>query len=147
LNFWDTSAVVALLVDELGSVAVSGLRTRDPTLLVWWGTRVECASAIARLRREQALNAAEAERAQAELTALSSAWGEVEPIADVRDRAIGYTVRHALRAADALQLAAARVGLGAIGPDQSAFVCLDRRLAAAARTEGLNVFPSERATR
>ena len=146
MNFWDTSAVVALLVDELGSVSVGELRVRDPALLVWWGTRVECASAIARLRREQALNTAEAERAQTELTTLSSAWGEVEPTGAVRDRAIGYTVRHSLRAADALQLAAASVGLSAIGADSSAFVCLDRRLAAAARVEGLNVFPSERPT-
>lgn len=77
MNFWDTSAVVALLVDEAASDAVARLRDRDPSLLVWWGTRVECASAIARLRREQALNGAEAERVQADLSALSSAWGEV----------------------------------------------------------------------
>ncbi len=144
MNFWDTSAVVALLVDELGSVSVGELRVRDPALLVWWATRVECASAIARLQREQALNAGEGERAQTDLSALASAWGEVEPTTAVRDRAILYTARHSLRAADALQLAAASVGLSAIGAHGSAFVCLDRRLAAAARTEGLNVFPAAR---
>ena len=28
----------------------------DPLLVVWWGTAVECASALARLEREEALD-------------------------------------------------------------------------------------------
>jgi predicted nucleic acid-binding protein len=47
--------------------------------------------------------------------------------------------RHALRTADAIQLASATVA--AEGVDSLDFVCFDRRLALAATTEGLRVVP------
>ena len=36
--------------------AVQGLAARDPAMLVWWGTEVECPSAIAGLERDSALD-------------------------------------------------------------------------------------------
>src|SRR4029079_3820389 len=53
----DSSALVPLLVLEAASVAVRRLVREDAALLVWWGSRVECVSAIARLEREAALTA------------------------------------------------------------------------------------------
>ena len=56
--FWDSSAVVPLLVGEAGTVARESQLRADPVMLVWWGTAVECASALQRLVREGALNEA-----------------------------------------------------------------------------------------
>lgn len=56
--FWDTSAIVPLLVDEPVTTAVRDRARSGPGMVVWWGTSVECASAIARLEREHALDAA-----------------------------------------------------------------------------------------
>jgi hypothetical protein len=62
---------------------------------------VECASAIARLEDEGALDEAAARGAFQRLTQLATGWHEVDPRDSTRE-----TV-HPLRAADALQLAAA----------------------------------------
>lgn len=141
MNFWDSSAIVALLVGQPGSEEAGALRERDASMVVWWGTRIECAAAISRLVREKALNAAEAGRVQAQLASLSTAWGEVEPSTMVREQALELVSRHSLKAADALQLAAATVALGAIDSVGTAFVCLDRQLRAAARAEGMSIYP------
>ena len=143
MNFWDSSAIVALLVGQPGSDAVTDLRRRDAMMVVWWGTWVECASAIARLVREKAIGAEDAARAGTDLSALSTVWGEVEPTTAVRERAMALVSRHPLKAADALQLGAASVALSSAGADGPTFVCLDRPLCAAARAEGLSVYPAE----
>ena len=169
MNFWDTSAVIALLVDQADSERVERARGRDAAMVVWWGTLLECASALGRLRREKALDAEQARRAHAELLKLSMGWGEVDPLLVVRERAIALVERHPLKAADAFQLAAATIALAPAGAgsreaqgrgqgatravgrikdeavnalgEGPAFICLDRQLAAAARKEGLAVFP------
>jgi len=53
VRFWDSSAIVPILVAESSSVAVMAEYERDPDLVVWWATEVECVSALARLEREQ----------------------------------------------------------------------------------------------
>ena len=54
MRFWDTSAIVPLLVaEEMTSAALGALR-EDAQMYVWWGTGVECVSAIARLERRGA---------------------------------------------------------------------------------------------
>ncbi len=40
--FWDSSALVALLVDEEESAARRVQLEHDPDLAVWWSTPVEC---------------------------------------------------------------------------------------------------------
>jgi predicted nucleic acid-binding protein len=59
MRYWDASAIVPLLVDEPRTGRARDLRDEDTQVVVWWGTPVECASALARLRREGALSAAE----------------------------------------------------------------------------------------
>jgi hypothetical protein len=56
----------------------------------------------------------------------------IQPADDVRETAKGLLLAHTLRAADALQLAAALIAAGG-QPDDRGFVCLDQRLRAAAR--------------
>jgi hypothetical protein len=42
VRYWDTSAIVPLLVDEATSDAVKDAFEADPLVVTWWGTAVEC---------------------------------------------------------------------------------------------------------
>jgi predicted nucleic acid-binding protein len=139
VKFWDTSALVPLLVDQPETANVSGLVREDGDLIVWWPTPVECASALGRLRREGVIDVAGETQALALLDSLTRVWTEVLPSDEVRMRARRLLRVHSLRAADALQLAAALVWADA--PAGQAFVTYDERLALAARLEGFTVFP------
>jgi predicted nucleic acid-binding protein len=138
MKFWDASAVVPLLVREAATDPVSTLAVADPIMLVWWGTPVECVSAIARLERDAAIDAGAASEALDRLRRLADGWHEVEAGEGVREAAIRFLRVHVLRAADALQLAAAFVAAER-RPPQLELVTLDDRLAAAARKEGFVV--------
>ena len=145
MRFWDASAIAPLCLDEGRSTEVDQLLNEDPRMTVWWATPVECASAIARRRRADALSAADQDSAYEVLDRLSSAWFEIQPGQLVRSCAFRVLRVHSLRAADALQLAAALVWAGApaTGPaSASEIVTLDGRLAEAARLEGLSVLPA-----
>ena len=102
MTFWDSSAVVPLLVVEPATAEREHQLQADPLMLVWWGTTVECASALQRLVREGALRAAEARAAEARLRQLERRWAEVEPTQSVRTQAQRLLRLHPLRAADAL---------------------------------------------
>ncbi len=139
MKFWDTSAVVPLLLEQEVSGAVEAVAAKDPAMAVWWGTPIEIASAAARLRREERLTVAEEERVLELLSVLDGAWLEVLPSEEVRSLARRLLRVHSLKAADALQLAAALLWAG---PTSSAeFVTFDERLALAARLEGFEVLP------
>lgn len=146
MRFWDSSAVAALCLEEERTAEMDRLASDDPFVAVWWATPVECASAIARRRRDGALPA-EVEAAALEiLDHLSERWFEIQAGELVRSHAYRLLRGHALRAADALQLAAALVWAGSPGPRPSStvdLVTLDRRLAEAARLEGLRVLPED----
>lgn len=55
MRFWDSSALVALLVEEPDSVLRARQLTEDPVIAVRWATEVECESAIQRRLREGTL--------------------------------------------------------------------------------------------
>lgn len=140
MRFWDTSALVPLCVTEPATAEVRRIATADSSLVVWWTTRVECASAFARRRREGALAASAEQQARRALLALAAEWSEVLPSDAVRDRAERLLGVHPLRAADALQLAAALVwSRGATRA--CSIVSFDERLRAAATSEGFVVLP------
>ena len=138
MRFWDSSAVVSLLVDEPDSARRAQQLREDPVPAVWWATAVECESAIQRRLREGSLDATGARTARARLSDLAAAWHEAAPTPAVRTLAIRLIRTHPLRAADALQLAAA-LSLASALRRQTAFVCSDERLTTAAETEGLPV--------
>jgi predicted nucleic acid-binding protein len=126
------------LVSEASSPAISGELRRDPVMVVWWATTVECVSALARRERDELLDAAGMAVAIERLDATAAAWREVLPTSHVRRTAVRLLRIHPLRAADALQLAAAVI---ASDGDQRSlpFVTLDQRLALAAQREGFAV--------
>jgi predicted nucleic acid-binding protein len=131
---------VPLLIEEPSSQALIRLLKAEGGLAVWWGTPVECTSAIARREREGALAPAATTAAADRLRALQPSWVEVNPSVRVRDIALRVLRTHPLRAADSLQLAAALVAAEE-DPPALGFVCLDERLAAAAQREGFAVAP------
>ncbi|HYO43442.1 MAG TPA: type II toxin-antitoxin system VapC family toxin [Candidatus Limnocylindrales bacterium] len=138
MRFWDASAVVPIVIAEPSTAAVVALLHRDPHVVVWWTTEVECVSAITRREREGALDAAQVVAATARLEMLRAAWEEVEPGSRLRQTATRLLRVHPLRAADALQLAAA-ITMADADPGTLPFVTLDERLARAAEREGFPV--------
>jgi predicted nucleic acid-binding protein len=101
---------------------------------------VECLSALYRRHREGSLPPAAIAQALDRLKALVADVDIVAPTTPLRERAGRLLAGHPLRSADALQLAAALVWCDE-SPQGDAFVCLDDRLAEAARREGFTVLP------
>jgi uncharacterized protein len=135
VRFWDASAIVPLLIAEASTRRLQALAASDPDILVWWGSEVECVSALARLERNAVLEARAAALASERLKQLAAGWHEVEPSDIVREVATRFLRVHPLRAADALQLAAAFVAAEQ-RPASLTVITLDDRLAGAARKEG-----------
>jgi hypothetical protein len=138
VKFWDASAIVPLLIAEESTGRLQALAAKDSGMLVWWGSAVECISALARLERDGALNARAMTLALQLLHKLSAGWHEVDPSDEIRETAARFLRVHALRAADALQLAAA-FAAAERRPASLEIVTLDERLANAARKEGFVV--------
>lgn len=140
MRFWDSSALMPLLLQEATSARLRDLLGRDPAVALWWGTPVECASGLARLRRDGSLARSGLRQAQSALDGLRAGATEIGPTEEVRTRAVRLLAIHPLRAGDALQLAAALIwsqervrGVG--------FVSMDDRLRGAAAREGFQVLP------
>jgi len=140
VRFWDTSAIIPLCVNEPNSATVKAALNRDPSMVVWWATRTECASALARQAREGSLTAAGERQARQVLQTLIDSWIEIQPTDVVRESAERSLAIHALRAADALQLAAALQWCQRQTRD-AVLVSLDGRLRDAAHREGFTVLP------
>lgn len=134
--FWDSSALVSLLVNEADSVAREELLKLDTEMAVWWATSVECESAMQRRIREGDMDSVAVRLARERMTYLSDAWHEVAPSVAVRKLSLRLLRTHPLRAADSLQLASALV-LEAGGVTNLRFACADQRLVLAAELEGL----------
>ena len=145
MTFWDSSALVPLFAAEPRTRAVQALYSRDPEIVVWWGTPVECASAIARLERDGSLSGSDAAESFARLDALAPSWMQIDPSDEIRESARRFLRVHPVRAADALQLAAALVAAER-RPATLAFVTVDDRLRDAAAKEGflLEALPDKR---
>jgi len=141
LRFWDSSAVVPLLVAEAATPAVRALLSEDPQMAVWALTPLEVSSALWRRRRAAEIEARSQAAAERALAELEANWSIVTDVAQVERRARRLLATHPLRAADAAQLAAALLVCDE-RPELLAFVTLDERLAEAAQREGFTVVPS-----
>ncbi len=103
--FWDSSALVPILVAETRSAELSAWLRRDRTAVVWSSSAVECRSTLYRRWREQAISEAELSRALARLEGLAEDVDQIAPTSKLKERAGRALSMHPLRAADALQLA------------------------------------------
>jgi predicted nucleic acid-binding protein len=96
---------------------------------------VEATSGIYRIKREGKLTGPETSQAIQRLDQLRRRWDEIAPTAALREVAERLLARHKLRAADALQLAAALEWCGN-RPRAKVFIGSDGDLLDAAETEG-----------
>jgi predicted nucleic acid-binding protein len=139
MKYWDSSAIVSVLIKESSTATLRALRDEDPDQTVWCLTPVEIASALARRARE-GLPADQEKVVRAGWSVLSDRWEEVGAMELVRSRALRLLNTHPIRAGDALQLAAALIACEE-RPELLPFVCLDDHLRDAARREGFSVLP------
>ncbi|MGA7445583.1 MAG: hypothetical protein WBQ43_24710 [Terriglobales bacterium] len=105
--------------------------------VVWWATSVEIASALARLVRMKQLNSSDWAKASEIATALANDWSVIQPSEAVRAKATELVDRYDLRAADALQLAAALAWCEDI-PQGRIFLTGDQKLQEAALLSGFD---------
>jgi predicted nucleic acid-binding protein len=134
--FWDSSLLIPLCVRQPATARATALYPNYDTV-VWWGTPVEIASALARLARMGQVDAATLNRARRLARDLADSWMVVEPADAVRDLAIELVHRYQLRAADALQLAAA-LAWCANRPQGRVFLTDDEKLRDAALRAGFD---------
>jgi len=139
--FWDSSALVPILLPETASETLTRLLAEDPEPVIWWATPLECQSAIQRRHRESPLPRAQVAATTERLRELVRHADSIAPTDEVRRRAARLLSFHPLRAADALQLAAALVWCEE-QPHGESFVTLDDRLRDAALKEGFTTLPA-----
>ena len=138
MRYWDSSALVPLIVREAETEQRERLQREDSRIVTWWGSWIECASALSRLHREGSLDSQGLALALGKLRRSAANWLQIRPSERLRQRALRLLRIHPLRVADACQLAAA---LSACRDDPTtlALVCSDQRLSDAALTEGFLV--------
>ena len=140
MNFWDSSAILPLIVNESYTPVIRKIVASDAEMIVWWATPVECVSALARLEREGTLSLAAMEVCLQRLADFQQSWYEIQPNQVVREMAVRLLRTHTLRSADALQLSAA-ICAAENRPSTLPMICLDTRLCTAARKEGFSILP------
>jgi len=139
IRYFDSSALVKRYVREAGARAVERYLASS-TLATSRLTEAEISAALARRVREGDVKASDRRRALDALRADLSRFHVVELVPGLIASVHQLLERHALRAADAIHLAAARSLRDQIDPDLE-LVSYDQRLNAAARAEGVPVLP------
>ena len=140
MRFWDTSAIVPLLVEEQSTLRMLSLAADPVPRALWWGTPVEVKAALSRRERAREITGALVHDSLHAFRGFAQATREVSATPALRSRAEHLVRVHPLRAADSLQLAAALVVADG-DPAAVEFVCLDERLRQAAAREGLQLLP------
>ena len=134
--YLDTSVLVKLYAPEPDSRTVAASVREDPQIVVSDLTRLEFASAVARLTREGLLPGARGRTLIQRLEKDWSAFTRVRVSDEVLVAAQALLWRHPLRTLDALQLGTALI-VTRSAPTALRFGTADRRLAEAAEAEGL----------
>lgn len=140
MRFWDSSALVPLLIEEPSSERLEHIGRDGVPMAVWWGTPVELTSALVRRARGGKITANARDDGLVRLARLAGLWRLIWPDDVLRESAVRAVRLHALAAGDALQLAAAMAWAGR--PTGQAFMTLDHELAVAALVEGFTVLPA-----
>ncbi|HXH92018.1 MAG TPA: type II toxin-antitoxin system VapC family toxin [Thermoanaerobaculia bacterium] len=138
MRFWDSSALIPLLIREKSSDAMRTILTSDRHIAASVITPIEIESALWRRRHHGDLDAEQHAASEETFAELTRSWSEIGDIILARGIALDLLSRHVLRAADAIQLATAIVAAGSSRVPIT-FVTLDLDLANAARAEGFEV--------
>jgi len=134
--FWDASALVPLCVLQDTTARATALYHTNE-IVIWWATPVEIQGALARLVRMGQLSADSWRKARKVSEFLSFSWSEIQPSSGLRARAMDVVERYDLRAADALQLAAALEWCEGVAQGRT-FLTADERLRDAALLAGFD---------
>jgi len=134
--FWDASALVPLCVEQRITPSVASLY-KSYRVVVWWATSVEIASALARLVRTREISSSEWAKARQVAVALADEWSVVQPSDVLRNQATQLVERYDLKAADAMQLAAA-LDWCEDSPRGEVFLTADQKLRQAAVLSGFD---------
>jgi predicted nucleic acid-binding protein len=135
--FWDASVLVTLCVDQTPTPQAFLFESKY-RIAVWWATHVEITSALAHLLRRREITPNEFAQAKLQAEGLANLWQVIEPSARVALDARTLLERYPLRAADALQLAAALQWCEG-KPKSRVFLTFDRRLSEAAGLAGFTL--------
>lgn len=138
MRFWDSSAVVPLLIQQERSSRAAAWVSGDDAMVMWTLTPVEVVSALRRLVREGALSEDAARVAEVRLGEMLDTSHIVIDVEAVKSLAARLLRLHPLRAFDALQLGAALHWTEG-NPQGRTLHTLDNRLAQAAEREGFLV--------
>jgi len=142
MKFWDSSAIVPLVVEEEETDYCIKTLSSDQEMLVWCLSRLEVVSALCRRVRDGTLSEQYFQKAKRHLNDLIEHAYEVKAIEKVRHRALRLLEVHPLRAADACQLSSVLIATQE-DPDRLPIVCFDDRLKKAAFKEGFAVNPGK----
>lgn len=139
MRFWDTSALVPLIVEEERSDECRAVMLRDRAVVVWAFTELEAFARIYRDSKQHGkLSDAEAKEAERRLALAARTWRRVGEIDAVVARFKVISRGHGLKAADCLQLAAALEWAKGY-PKGKGFVAADGPLVEAADRDGFAV--------
>jgi predicted nucleic acid-binding protein len=135
--FWDSSVLVPLCVIQEATPQAFRLRSTY-RMVVWWATRVEIASALARMLRRQEITSSDHRHALQQLLGLTNLWDTVTPSSKIAQNACALVELYPLRAADALQLASALEWCEG-KPKGRVFLSFNQRLREAAEMAGFTL--------
>lgn len=137
LAFWDSSAFVKLLIDEVGSDDAEALWNDPGPTAASRLVVPEVGAALAAARRAGRLGEASHRAAQREWASYRAEIDFIELTATLADGAAVLAVKHDLSGADAVHLATALE----VREGSMVMASWDRRLATAAIAEGVVVVP------
>lgn len=129
--FWDSSALVPLCVIQPQTPGATALYAKY-RIVAWWAAQVEIVSGLNRLVRMGGITYDQYLASKPFVQRLVLGWNSVHESASITDHACSLLEQYPLRAADALQLAAALEACDH-KPQGYVFVTADQRLADAAR--------------
>jgi predicted nucleic acid-binding protein len=140
LRYWDSSALIPLLLTEPRTPEILEIYRQDPAMAVWCLTPYEIWAAIARRRKEGRLRSPDIRTLRVRLSALARDWTVIRDPDAIGKTAYRILDVHGLGPAQAIQISAALAIVGG-SADEIPFVTLDDRVAQAAIAEGLSIMP------
>jgi predicted nucleic acid-binding protein len=135
--FWDSSALIPLCVQQLQTMKTEALFA-NYGVTVWWSTQVEIVSGLTRLLRMREIDGTEFADGKQVAQAMAMTWIAIKPSANIEREARALLEQYPLRAADALQLAAALEWCEG-KPKGEIFLSFDKRLSEAAGLAGFTL--------
>ena len=147
MNFWDTSALLPLFVEEETTALLRKIRLdlADEEIAISTLTPVEFFSALSRLYRERRASYEVFNEAFSRFQEQAQICQVVRNMEVMKEKALRILRVHSLKAADALQLAAAFIACSDF-TQPTTLVTLDKKLADAALKEGFKVLPKPNLT-